>query len=545
MEEMSPAVAMTLSLGNSMCDSSGIATHVEITRRKLVTDTVSLLSDPARVVSDEAVTACCGSSSDTKNEEDFATLSAPEDGGVQVTDSLKILPENGNISVPTDVIQESDEDEVLSVAEDNNGIMTEQLLALEAGSEISLPKSVGIEDSQIIAKAIIVESSNEVQVPTAKLLIAAVSSNADISDGSDLRASAVVLKLPSEKNLSKGTTRSVFELDCIPLWGSVSICGRRPEMEDAVTAIPRFVKIPIKMLIGDRFVDGLSESLTDLTSHFYGVYDGHGGTQVANYCRDRIHWALAEEIANVKNDLTDASMEVHQQVQWEKAFTRCFLNVDEEIGGKGTRSTIEGHVDASDAAFEPLAPETVGSTAVVALVCSSHIIVANCGDSRAVLYRGKESMALSVDHKPNREDEYARIEASGGKVIPWNGHRVCGVLAMSRSIGDRYLKPWIIPDPEVMFIPRARDDECLILASDGLWDVMTDDEACEVARKKILLWHKKNGVTSLDERGKEIDPASQAAAEYLSMLALQKGSKDNISVIVVDLKAQRKFKSKS
>lgn len=97
-----------------------------------------------------------------------------------------------------------------------------------------------------------------------------------------------------------------------------------------------------------------------------------------------------------------------------------------------------------------------------------------------------------------------------------------------------------------MFVPRARDDECLILASDGLWDVMTNEEACEVARRRILLWHKKNGIPSSPlDRGKGIDPAAQAAAEYLSMLALEKGSKDNISVIVVDLKAQRKFKSKS
>lgn len=108
---------------------------------------------------------------------------------------------------------------------------------------------------------------------------------------------------------------------------------------------------------------------------------------------------MAEEIANVKNDLSDASMEGNQQVQWEKAFTSCFLKVDDEIGGKGTRGTIEDAGHASEATSEPLAPETVGSTAVVALVCSSHIIVANCGDSRAVLYRGKESIALSVDHK--------------------------------------------------------------------------------------------------------------------------------------------------
>lgn len=99
---------------------------------------------------------------------------------------------------------------------------------------------------------------------------------------------------------------------------------------------------------------------------------------------------------------------------------------------------------------------------MVAILFSSHIIVANCGDSRAVICRGKQPIPLSVDHKvkyklevifyvfisialilsinvcmlqPNREDEYARIEEAGGKVIQWNGYRVFGVLAMSRSIG--------------------------------------------------------------------------------------------------------------
>jgi protein phosphatase 2C len=111
--------------------------------------------------------------------------------------------------------------------------------------------------------------------------------------------------------------------------------------------------------------------------------------------------------------------------------------------------------------------------------------------------------------------------------------------------GDRYLKPWIIPEPEVMFIPRAKEDECLILASDGLWDVMSNEEACDLARKRILVWHKKNGVVLSSSRSEGIDPAAQAAAEFLSNRALQKGSKDNITVIVVDLKAQRKFKTKT
>ncbi|KAL4279110.1 hypothetical protein GQ457_03G040170 [Hibiscus cannabinus] len=286
------------------------------------------------------------------------------------------------------------------------------------------------------------------------------------------------------------------------------------------------------MLIGDHVFNGISQSLTDLTGHFFGVYDGHGGSQVANYCRDRIHVALAEEIGRIKHNLCDDTSKENRQAQWEKTFTNCFLKVDEN-GGKVSRS----NEDASGASFEPIAPETVGSTTVLALVCSSHIIVANCGDSRAVLCRGKEALALSSDHKPNREDEYARIEASRGKVIQWKGHRVFGVLAMSRSIGDRGLS---LKQKLCLYF------ECLILASDGLWDVISNEEAYEVARPQILLWHKKNSVPSLVKRGKGIDPAAQAAAEYLSisMLAAQKGSSD-ISIIVVDLKAQRKFKSKS
>ena len=97
-----------------------------------------------------------------------------------------------------------------------------------------------------------------------------------------------------------------------------------------------------------------------------------------------------------------------------------------------------------------------------------------------------------------------------------------------------------------MFVPRAKEDECLILASDGLWDVMSNEEACDLARKRILVWHKKNGASPLpSSRGDGIDPAAQASVEYLSNRALQKGSKDNITVIMVDLKVQRKLKSKA
>lgn len=76
--------------------------------------------------------------------------------------------------------------------------------------------------------------------------------------------------------------------------------------------------------------------------------------------------------------------------QWKKAFSNCFHKVDDEVGGVG---------EGNGVSVEPLASETVGSTAVVAILTQTHIIVANCGDSRAVLCRGREALPLSDDHK--------------------------------------------------------------------------------------------------------------------------------------------------
>ena len=78
----------------------------------------------------------------------------------------------------------------------------------------------------------------------------------------------------------KEKKRSVYLLDYTPLWGSVSICGRRPEMEDAVVVVPRFFEIPLQMVAGDRDIDGLDPCSVRLPAHFFGVYDGHGGAQV-------------------------------------------------------------------------------------------------------------------------------------------------------------------------------------------------------------------------------------------------------------------------
>ncbi|CAM0954274.1 unnamed protein product [Alopecurus aequalis] len=344
--------------------------------------------------------------------------------------------------------------------------------------------------------------------------------------------------------LVAGGKRSVYLMDCEPVWGCVATPGRGGEMEDACAALPRFADVPVRLLARRSDLDGLGldADALRLPSHLFAVFDGHGGAEVSNYLRERLHVVLSKELRRPARELDDMS-DVDMKDHWDDLFTRCFQRVDDEVSGRATRLVDDGEQQR----LEPIAAENVGSTAVVVVVCSSHVIVANCGDSRIVLSRGKEPVALSIDQKPDRKDERARIEAAGGKVIQWNGFRVSGILAMSRSIGDRYLRPYVIPKPEVTVVPRAKDDDCLILASDGLWDVVSNEEACKVARRQIQQWHKNNSVTTSSSDGGDgsTDPAAQAAADYLARLALKKGSQDNISVIVVDLKPRRKSKNNS
>ncbi|XP_027180918.1 protein phosphatase 2C 53-like isoform X1 [Coffea eugenioides] len=545
MEEMCVEVAVPFRIGNFVGEIPTEESCVDVVGTRLMDDRTSSFSDSEAKSMADSVSGgdedC--NFGDSGSEVSVAMSSLPEGNTSREASLLDMTSEiESNWLASDSVVRESEEDDSLSlegdcslsVISDSSSICADEIFPYDATSEIGTSNFIEVERSicnvELDVKAGDTTQSNVGEIVHDSLAIT-VGLEEEIAEGSTSKSSTVVVELPSKRGLSVTVGRSVFEIDYVPLWGVNSVCGRRPEMEDAFTTVPRFLKIPLQMLVGDRVLDGMTNCLSHLTTHFFGVYDGHGGSQVANYCHDHMHSVLVEELEAIMARPSDGSNKETCQEQWKRAFTNCFLKVDAEVGGKS--------------GLEPVASETVGSTAVVALVCSSHIIVANCGDSRAVLCRGKEPMALSIDHKPNREDEYARIEAAGGKVIQWNGHRVFGVLAMSRSIGDRYLKPWIIPDPEVMFIPRTKDDECLILASDGLWDVMTNEEVCDTARKRILVWHKKNGVTLPLGRGEGIDPAAQAAAEWLSNRAIQKGSKDNITVIVVDLKAQRKFKSKS
>ncbi|KAG9448299.1 hypothetical protein H6P81_014427 [Aristolochia fimbriata] len=287
--------------------------------------------------------------------------------------------------------------------------------------------------------------------------------------------------------------------------GAVSVCGRRRAMEDAVTVAP-------------GLVSGAAGEEAPSRYDFFGVYDGHGGCQVAHVCRDRLHVVLATEVEDRRGDGVD----------WKGVMEAGFAKLDGEIGKSLSEGQENGVMDTS--------MKTVGSTAVVAMVGAANVIVANCGDSRAVMSRGGAVVPLSCDHKPDRPDEMERIEAAGGRVINWDGPRVLGVLATSRSIGDHYLKPYVVSEPEVTITERRAEDEFLILASDGLWDVISNEKACEVVRRCLM----RKPVSKKLKRTMDGDGSAEAAA-MLVELALGRGSNDNISVIVIDLRKSRKL----
>jgi protein phosphatase 2C len=163
--------------------------------------------------------------------------------------------------------------------------------------------------------------------------------------------------------------------------GAASVIGRRREMEDAVAiAAPFLPAAAAEEEEGKSCAENDGGKLKDGEEGFFAVFDGHGGSRVAEACRERMHVVLAEEVERLRpGDCEDDQ----DGARWKEAMAACFKRVDGEVGG----------------ADEDTDEQTVGSTAVVAVVGPCRIVVANCGDSRAVLSRGGVAVPLSSDHK--------------------------------------------------------------------------------------------------------------------------------------------------
>lgn len=143
--------------------------------------------------------------------------------------------------------------------------------------------------------------------------------------------------------------------------------------------------------------------------------------------------------------------------------------------------------------------EFSGTTAVLTAVRGRTLSVANIGDSRVILGRANKKGAMtavevSIDHKPDRADEQKRIVAKGGRVFAveyddgvsgpprvWLGHLDIPGLAMSRSLGDSVAHTaGVISEPELFNYKLQDNDKIMVIASDGLWEFMTNQEVIDM-----------------------------------------------------------------
>ncbi|GMH07365.1 hypothetical protein Nepgr_009205 [Nepenthes gracilis] len=251
--------------------------------------------------------------------------------------------------------------------------------------------------------------------------------------------------------------------------GLYSVCckrGRRATMEDRYSAVLN--------------IQG------DSKQAFFGVFDGHGGAKAAEFAAENLEKNIMDEVIKTKED------------DIQEAVKRGYLKTDLDFMEKDLHG---------------------GSCCVTALIRNGNLVVSNAGDCRAVLSRGGVAEALTTDHRPSREDEKYRIQAMGGYVDCFNGvWRIQGSLAVSRGIGDRHFKQWVIAEPDTQVHRITADYEFLILASDGLWDKVTNQEAVDVAHPLCV------GISK---------PEPVAACKKLMDLSISRGSADDISVMLI------------
>ncbi|MBA0552763.1 hypothetical protein Golob_023542 [Gossypium lobatum] len=238
----------------------------------------------------------------------------------------------------------------------------------------------------------------------------------------------------------------------------------------------------------DRFSASV-ELQGDTKQAFFGIFDGHGGAKAAEFAAQKLEKNILDQVITRRDNT--AVMDAVKQ---------GYLKTDAEFFMEDSAG---------------------GTCCLTALIQNGDLVVSNAGDCRAVLSRSGTAEPLTSDHRPSREDERSRIQNLGGYVDLCRGvWRIEGSLAVSRGIGDRHLKQWVIAEPETKIVSIKPDCEFLILASDGLWDKVSNQEAVDIVRPSFIGTDKPNLLF---------------ACKKLVDLSVSRGSFDDISVMLVQL----------
>ncbi|XP_044508163.1 probable protein phosphatase 2C 60 [Mangifera indica] len=275
---------------------------------------------------------------------------------------------------------------------------------------------------------------------------------------------------------------------------------------------------------------------------FIGIYDGHGGPETSRFINDHLFQHL-------------------------KRFTTEQQSMSVDVIRKAYQATEDGFFSLVTRQW-PTKPQiaAVGSCCLVGVVCGGNLYVANLGDSRAVLGRlvraTGEVLAVQLSSEHNVGIESVRQEMhslhpedSHIVVLKHNVWRVKGLIQVSRSIGDVYLKkaeynkeplyakfrlrepfkkPILSSEPSISVLELQPHDQFVIFASDGLWEHLTNQEAVDIVQN-----HPRYGIARRLVKAALQEAAKKREMRYSDLKKIDRGVRrhfhDDITVIVVFL----------
>ncbi|XP_073223827.1 protein kinase and PP2C-like domain-containing protein isoform X2 [Cicer arietinum] len=258
-------------------------------------------------------------------------------------------------------------------------------------------------------------------------------------------------------------------------WGSYATCGRREAMEDTHFILPHVCN--------------------EKDAYAFGIFDGHRGAAAAEFSSRAVP-AVLQTLGFTGSPAN--------------ALVEAFLRTDAAF-----RKEVDSYRKSNRCIQKDWHP---GCTAIASVVSGNKLFVANSGDCRAILCRAGNPIALSKDHVASCLQERERVIRDGGQVH-WqvDTWRVgLPALQVTRSIGDDDLKPAVTAEPEITESTLCAEDEFLVMASDGLWDMMSSLDVINIIKDTV----------------KEPNMCSKRLATE----AVERGSKDNVTVIVVFLR---------
>jgi len=257
----------------------------------------------------------------------------------------------------------------------------------------------------------------------------------------------------------------------------------------------------------------ISEANFDTNASLFAVFDGHGGTEVSKFCGKYFGPELKKNPHYVAG-------------RYKEALEETFLKMDTMI------LDPKFYDELTKLKTEQGSESFAGCTANVCLIMKGTIWCANAGDSRTILWSNKKVKALSEDHKPENDIEKTRISKAGGFIIEG---RVNGNLNLSRALGDMEykknasLKPaeqLISPFPDVTSHEIQTDDKFLVMGCDGIWEILTMDEICQMAESRLANTSKcTDAADEILDRGLAPDTSNGTGCDNMSCIIIQLNQK--------------------